>query len=97
MKRECSAGGGWFLPGLDVLTSLLALFGLLPLAGGLPGITSQGQPLADGLWFTLVLGGALVLLAGGTKLLLRKAPPVCASVRCFNRNFGDATPVSGRF
>jgi hypothetical protein len=55
---------------MDVLTSLLALFALLPIAGGLPGIASQGQPLVDGIWFTVNLGGALLLLAGGIKLLL---------------------------
>ena len=74
MKRERSGADGWFLPSLDVLISLLALFGRLPVAGGLPGIASQGQPLIDGFWFTLNLGGALVLLAGGLKPMLRKAP-----------------------
>ncbi|MGC9945641.1 MAG: hypothetical protein ABSF64_04540 [Bryobacteraceae bacterium] len=74
MKGQANGGRGWFLPGLHVLTSLLALFALLPLAGGLPGVGSQGQPLADGFWFTLILGGALALLAGGLKPLLRKVP-----------------------
>jgi hypothetical protein len=59
---------------LDILASSLAFIGLLPIAGGLPGIASQGQPLTDGIWFTINLGGALLLLAGGTKLLLRKVP-----------------------
>jgi hypothetical protein len=59
---------------LDILASSLALIGLLPIVGGLPGIASQGQPLTDGIWFIINLGGALVLLAGGTKLLLPKVP-----------------------
>jgi hypothetical protein len=62
----------WVLPIVDVLAALLALSGLLPIAGGLPGIASQGQPVMDSLWFTVNLGGALLLLAGGLKLLLRK-------------------------
>jgi hypothetical protein len=64
----------WILPSLDVVTALIALCGLLPIAGGLPGVASQGQPIVDGIWFTVNLGGALLLLAGGVKLLLRKAP-----------------------
>ena len=62
------------LPVLDILTSLVILFGLLPMAGGLPGIASQGQPVMDGVWFTINLGGALLLLASGLKALLRKTP-----------------------
>lgn len=57
---------------LDILGSSVALIGLLPIAGGLPGIASQGRPLIDGIWFTINLGGALLLLAGGIKLLLRQ-------------------------
>jgi len=57
---------------LDILGSSVALIGLLPIAGGLPGIASQGQPLIDGIWFTINLGGALLMLAGGMKLLFRK-------------------------
>src|SRR5438445_13852801 len=57
---------------LDILGSSVALIGLLPIAGGLPGIASQGQPLIDGIWFTVNLGGALLLLAGGMQLLLRR-------------------------
>jgi hypothetical protein len=72
MKSERGAGA-WVLPSLDVLTSLIALRGLLPIAGGLPGIASQGQPIIDGFWFTVTLGGALLLLAGGVGLLLRRA------------------------
>jgi hypothetical protein len=72
--RWRAAADRWFLPSLDVLISLLALFGLLLVAGGLPGVASHGQPLADAFWFTLNLGGALVLLAGGMKPIMRKAP-----------------------
>ena len=57
---------------LDILGSSVALLGLLPIAGGLPGIASQGQPIIDGIWFAINLGGALLLLAGGIKLLLRQ-------------------------
>jgi len=74
MKGDRNGVEGWILPSMDVLISLLAFFGLLPLAGGLPGIASQGQPLGDGSWFTVILGGALLFLAGGMKMLLRKAP-----------------------
>jgi hypothetical protein len=66
--------GTRILPVLDILASSLALIGLLPVAGGLPGIASQGQPFTDGVWFAINLAGALLLLAGGTKLLLRKVP-----------------------
>jgi hypothetical protein len=72
MKAERKSGEKWILPTLDVVTSLVALMGLLPIAGGLPSIGSHGEPLNDGLWFTANLGGALLLLAGGTKTLLRK-------------------------
>jgi hypothetical protein len=72
MKTEPNVQQGWILPSLDVTASLVALAGLLPMAGGLPGIASQGQPLMDSLWFTANLGGALLLLAGGMKLILRK-------------------------
>ena len=72
MKSERNGAVSWILPSLDVLASLFALSGLLPIAGGLPGIASEGQPLVDGLWFTVNLGGALLLLAGGIKLLLRR-------------------------
>jgi hypothetical protein len=72
MKSERDGAALWILPSLDVLASLLALLGLLPIAGGLPGIASEGQPLFDGLWFTINLGGALLLLAGGVKLFLRR-------------------------
>jgi hypothetical protein len=73
MKNEHSSAAAWIVPSLDVLTSSVALYGLFPIAGGLPGIASQGQPIIDGIWFTVNLGGALLLLAGGIKLLLRKA------------------------
>lgn len=62
----------WVFPIVAVLAALLALSGLLPIAGGLPGIASQGEPIMDSIWFTVNLGGALLLLAGGLKLLLRK-------------------------
>lgn len=64
----------WVLPTLDVVTSLVALLGLLPMAGGLSSIASTGEPLSDGIWFTINLGGAFLLLAGGVKLLLRAVP-----------------------
>jgi len=72
MKSGRSSAKSWILPGLDVLIALLTLFVLLPIAGGLPGMASQGQPLIDGLWFTINLGGPMLLLAGGMNLLLRK-------------------------
>lgn len=56
---------------LDVVASVIALCGLLPIAGGLPSI-ALGGPLADGVWFTANLGGALLLLAGGLKSLAPK-------------------------
>jgi hypothetical protein len=60
----------WILPSLDIVAALVALWGLLPLAGGLPSIASTGEPLADGIWFTVSLGGAFLLLAGGINQLL---------------------------
>lgn len=69
MKNAHSAAA-WILPSMDILTSLLALSALLPMAGGLPSIASEGRPFVDGIWFTVNLGGALLLLAGGIKLLL---------------------------
>jgi len=62
MKTERGAGA-WVLPSLDVLASLIALCGLLPIAGGLPGIATQGQPIIDGFWFTVNLRGALLIAA----------------------------------
>lgn len=62
------------LPLLDILAASLAFIGLLPVAGGLPGIASQGQPLTDGIWLTINLAGPLLLLAGGTTLLFQKIP-----------------------
>lgn len=72
MKSDRNRAMSWILPSLDVVASLLALSGLLPIAGGLPGIASAGQPLIDGAWFTINLGGALLLLAGGMKLMLQR-------------------------
>jgi hypothetical protein len=86
-------GATWILPALDVVASLVALSALLPMAGGMPAIASQGQPLADGAWFTIVLGGALLLLAGGLKLLLRQARLhlFVFLYACLNRHFGCLT------
>jgi hypothetical protein len=69
------SAAAWILPSMDVLISLLALSALLPIAGGLPSIASQGQPLIDGIWFAVNLAGALLLLAGGMKLLFRRVRP----------------------
>lgn len=57
----------WMVHGLDLLLSLLALFVLLPIAGALPSIASEGRPLIDSLWFTFNLGGPFILLAAGLK------------------------------
>jgi hypothetical protein len=57
----------WTIQSADVLESLLALYVLLPIAGALPGIASEGQPLVDSLWFGINLCGPLILLAGGLK------------------------------
>jgi hypothetical protein len=62
----------WILPSLDVLTSLITLSALLPIAWRLPEITWQGQPFSGGIWFTVNLGGAFLMLGGGVKLLLEK-------------------------
>src|SRR5215471_8160472 len=75
------------LPVLDVIASCVVLFALLPFAGGLPAIASQGDVLPDTLWFTGSLGGAFLFLAGGAKLLFPTAPLVCNCVRSRNRFF----------
>jgi len=62
------------LPVLDVIASCVVLFALLPFAGGLPAIASQGDVLPDTLWFTGSLGGAFLFLAGGAKLLFPSVP-----------------------
>lgn len=62
------------LPALDVLAALLALFVLLPFAGGLPAVASNGNILPDTIWFTGSLGGALLFLAGGVTLLFPRIP-----------------------
>lgn len=56
---------------LDVGVAILALIGLLPVAGGLPSIASPAMPFADAIWFTVSLGGPLLLLAAGLKMLFR--------------------------
>jgi hypothetical protein len=70
MRSTQNGAIAWILPSLDILASLFAIFGLLPIAGGLPSIASQGQPIIDGIWFTVNMGGAFLLLAGGIKLLI---------------------------
>lgn len=62
------------LPEIDVATSIVVLIGLLPLAGALPSIATPASPLADALWFTVMLSGAFLLLAAGPKLLLSSVP-----------------------
>jgi hypothetical protein len=56
---------------LNVGAAILALIGLLPVAGGLPSIASPAVPFADAMWFTVSLGGPLLLLAAGLKMLFR--------------------------
>jgi hypothetical protein len=75
MKTDRQGGITWTLPSLEIVTAVIALWGLLPLAGGLPSIASPGEPLVDGMWFTVSLGGAFLLLAGGVKQLLPKITP----------------------
>ncbi len=58
---------------LAVVTAIVALGGLLPIAGGLPAIASPVIPLADAMWFTANLAGALLLLAAGFQMLFRRA------------------------
>ena len=60
------------LPVLDIVASILILIGLLPVTGALPAITTSAFPLANALSFAGSLGGALLLLATGPKLLLSK-------------------------
>lgn len=62
----------WIIASMDVTAGLLVCSALLSVAGGLPSIASVGQPLVDGIWFTLNLGGPLVLLAGGLKMLFQQ-------------------------
>src|SRR5580658_7060150 len=56
---------------LDVVVSILAMVGLLPIAGGLPSIASPAVFYADAMWFTANLAGPLLLLAAGLRMLLR--------------------------
>ena len=57
------------LAGSDTAVGVVALIALFPTAGGMPAM-SGGNPLADGFWFLLNLGGALLLLAAGIASLL---------------------------
>lgn len=57
---------GW----LEVLTALVALCGLMPIAGAFPAMFSGPETEANTIWLVINLGGALLLLAGGLKLLL---------------------------
>jgi hypothetical protein len=59
---------------LDVVAAILALVGLLPMAGGLPSIASPAIPFADALWFLANLAGPALLLAAGLRLALRGIP-----------------------
>jgi hypothetical protein len=59
---------------LDVAAAILALAGLLPMAGGLPSIASPAIPFADVIWFTANLAGPALLLATGLRLLFRGMP-----------------------
>ena len=56
---------------LDVVAAILALMGLLPMAGGLPSIASPAIPFADAIWFMANLAGPALLLAAGLRLALR--------------------------
>jgi hypothetical protein len=56
---------------LDVVAAMLALAGLLPMAGGLPSIASPAIPFADALWFMANLAGPALLLAAGLRLVFR--------------------------
>jgi hypothetical protein len=58
------------LPILAIVSAIVALVGLLPLAGGLPAIASPALFSADAIWFTVNLAGPLLLLAAGVRLLL---------------------------
>jgi hypothetical protein len=59
---------------LDVVAAILALAGLLPMAGGLPSIASPAIPFADALWFIANLAGPALLLAAGLRLAFRRIP-----------------------
>jgi hypothetical protein len=59
---------------LDVVAAILALTGLLPMAGGLPSIASPAIPLANAIWFMANLAGPALLLAAGLRPALRGVP-----------------------
>jgi len=59
---------------LDVTAALLALMGLLPMAGGLPSISSPVVPFADTLWFVANLAGPALLLAAWLRPAFRGIP-----------------------
>lgn len=58
------------LPIFAIAAAILALVGLLPMAGGLPAIASPAMFSANAIWFTANLTGPLLLLAAGVRLLL---------------------------
>lgn len=55
---------------LDLVASVVALIGLLPIAGGLPSIAAPAIPFGNAIFFTAILGGALLLLASGPKMVI---------------------------
>jgi hypothetical protein len=59
---------------LDVVAAILAVAGLLPMAGGIPSIASPAIPFADAIWFMANLAGPALLLAAGLRLALQGIP-----------------------
>lgn len=72
--KRCPSPMYRVIPILDVVSALLALGALLPIAGGFPSIASTGDALIDGMWFTVILGGPFLLLAGGLNLAFPSVP-----------------------